>query len=1775
MKKFFKHALICLAILFITELFCICQEPTPEISKISDLRALSREEAAKRQPVKVQATVLWSWLNGNTFFIANDEDAVFVRCIENYPNIRPGYFVEVSGISDPGQLTRSISSARITQIGLGRFPEPKKVSIEQVLTGSEDARWIEVEGVIRNINQAGSVLIIGVWDGTNKLNLYLTSWETNAANLNLINSRIKAAGVCGVITDVNLKPVQVMLNVPYWTNIVFIETNKAGLFDIPEISISQIQKTNTDRAIKISGDLVKQMDDGGIVVKDESGEIKIYPSIPVSANVEDIVEVVGFKEIHDDETVLADAIVKPGTPRRILTKIKEIKSLSPAEANRGYCVDIVASITLINPDRNMIFVEDGTEGVFVATREKYLNFRQFEKVQITGITEQGIRKPYVKNAVLKRLGEFEKPTPKDAKFEDLIKGSEDSNFVRVDGIVRRGELRGLEPRLLISTTNGGKVFLIIHEYVSASRLRSYEDCHIAAEGACGLAYKFNRGELTIDIHVQSLTNIVVLEKPETLLEKIKPVSISTLINSKEAIHHRVVVEGSIYTDKQGVLWINDSTGEIEVEFNYLRIPTITNIARIAGFLTRYENKPIIENSVLLLKSNPETNQQSQKLTQSEPTYLPLITEISQIKSMHPEDAARGYPVWVNATVTYCDGEWFGMFIHDGEVGIFVNLRPDYFQCGDGEQVEIFGYTGAGNFIPVIREPKIKRLGKSILPIPKDYPATTLLTGIADSEYVRLKGIVRNVYIKDGHLFVEFSSEGTKLRAIVPGFWKLQAPTNLVDSEVSITGACGALFNQNRPIIGAQLFVQDTNKIEVIKSGVVDPFASPSLPIANLLRYSPDISTEHRMKIEGTVTYFEPGRFIVIQDETAGIFVDTDCTNNISVGDYVYAAGFIKREGYTPRLENGIIRQIKKATPVNPITANAAQALSADFNKPILDGRLIKLRGKLVEKIEQKDALVFVLQDGLTIFRALIHTNVSIKWFSAFLNGDVIEVTGVCKVQTDSFGTPQTFSILLRSPHDVVLVESAPWFDEEKLITALKGLFGVVLISSIWVGILKRKIKKQMLIIQKQNEELEQRVKERTAELNRVNLELSKYVDELEIVTEEIEKREKLYRTLFESSQDAIFVEDYEGTVLDVNPAACRLHNMTREELVGKKVYELVPPNQIEIVKATFKKFISGELTKTEGLSITKDGRKIPVMLAVSKIEYDGKPALLFHVRDITEIKKAEEELKLLNEQLEKRVEERTINLVRTTEKLKQQIEERIKAEKALRESEERFSKAFDLNPIASIIGALDTETILAVNDAFCALTGYKKEDLIGKTTNHFKDTITLENKEAILKELQEKGVVINRKTKIKTKDGKHLDTLISGGLLTIGNKPCALITINDITKLTEMEARLHQTSKLQAVGMLAAGIAHDFNNQLVVIQCNAELIKADPEISDETRAYADLILSTSVKASNLVKKLLTFSRQTRPDFKPLNLNSAIDETTRSMLSHLASDNIKFVYNFYKDLPYVYADRTMIDEIIVNLSLNARDAMPSGGTITYSTNVVEIKSDETSFNPKAKPGRYVCFSVSDTGHGMDETVKSRIFEPFFTTKEFGKGFGLGMAMVYGIVEQHNGWIEVDSAVNVGTTFKIYLPVAEVAPVEEITVTKPIKQIEIKPVKKYTILLVEDDTSLRFLLRHLLEQHGFKVIESASGEDALKLWNIYKDEIDLLFTDIIMPDGMNGHTLSMELKKMKPNLKVLFTSGYSPTILDPQYNLIEGVNFIHKPYNSEIIINTIHNCLQNDS
>jgi CheY-like chemotaxis protein len=382
--------------------------------------------------------------------------------------------------------------------------------------------------------------------------------------------------------------------------------------------------------------------------------------------------------------------------------------------------------------------------------------------------------------------------------------------------------------------------------------------------------------------------------------------------------------------------------------------------------------------------------------------------------------------------------------------------------------------------------------------------------------------------------------------------------------------------------------------------------------------------------------------------------------------------------------------------------------------------------------------------------------------------------------------------------------------------------------------------------------------------------------------------------------------------------------------------------------------------------------------------------------------------------------------------------------------------------------------------------------------------------------------------------------------------------------MLSLEAQLRHAQKLESVGQLAAGVAHDFNNILTVIQGYSDTLLSRSKGDDSTRSALKQICDASKRASALTRQLLVFSRKQVIQPKVLDLNIVLQNLS-NMLPRLLGEDVVLETNYMANLPRIEADTGMLEQVVMNLAVNARDAMPKGGRLTLSTTSVEIGKDYASRHPDSRPGTFTCLTVTDTGCGMDAKTLERIFEPFFTTKEVGKGTGLGLATVYGILKQHEGWIEVESEVKVGTTFRVYFPAASGAISTSDTTIIPGKVRG----GKETILLVEDEPVVRELVREILHTYEYKVIEAESGIDALRVWDQFDGKIDLLLTDMVMPEGLNGRELADQLKKRHPELKVIFSSGYSAESLGREMS--DDTAFLPKPYLPPQLAQIVRQCL----
>jgi PAS domain S-box-containing protein len=495
------------------------------------------------------------------------------------------------------------------------------------------------------------------------------------------------------------------------------------------------------------------------------------------------------------------------------------------------------------------------------------------------------------------------------------------------------------------------------------------------------------------------------------------------------------------------------------------------------------------------------------------------------------------------------------------------------------------------------------------------------------------------------------------------------------------------------------------------------------------------------------------------------------------------------------------------------------------------------------------------------------------------------------------------------------------------------------------------------------------------------------------------------------------------------------------------------------------------------------------------------------------------------------------------------------AQESLRRSEANF-RSLVTNAPYGICSCDSTGKILDANPAFLELLGLSSpEDVIGQHiySLYADNDQWFDLADHLRSEAPFKGLTADWKRKTGTTVVR-----VSGRAVPNGRKEGVVFEIfaEDVTERRALEQQLRQSQKMEAVGRLAGGIAHDFNNLLMVISGYSEFLLEQLGGEPHLRGPAQEIASASERASALTRQLLAFSRKQMLAPRIVNLTDIATENLK-MLTRMIGEDIDLVMTPGQSLWSVRADAGQIEQVIMNLAVNARDAMPAGGKLTIETANVTLDEEFARIHAPVRPGDYVMFSISDTGAGMDADTQSHIFEPFFTTKG-PKGTGLGLSTVYGIVKQSGGYIWVYSEVGRGTTFKIYLP--RVPSVEEPVLQATAAPLQFQKVEPgtETILLVEDEANLRYLARQYLEKQGYKVIEAADGAVAMQIAVAHEGIIHLLLTDVIMP-GMNGRELAQRISEIRPNVKVLYMSGYTENVIGHDGTLEAGVRLLQKPFN----------------
>jgi two-component system, cell cycle sensor histidine kinase and response regulator CckA len=635
------------------------------------------------------------------------------------------------------------------------------------------------------------------------------------------------------------------------------------------------------------------------------------------------------------------------------------------------------------------------------------------------------------------------------------------------------------------------------------------------------------------------------------------------------------------------------------------------------------------------------------------------------------------------------------------------------------------------------------------------------------------------------------------------------------------------------------------------------------------------------------------------------------------------------------------------------------------------------------------------------------------------------------------------------------------------------------------------------------------------------------------IRRELVEREELFHLISENAADMIAVVDMHGKRLFNSLSYQKVLGYSPEELQASSAFEQIHPDDRERVKRAADEARRTGIGKTLEYRLQHKNGSWLVLESTSSVIFDAKgdPEKLVIVnRDITERKRAEE---------------------------------------ALRRSEADFRSLVEDAPYG-IYRATVTGRLLQVNPALRRMLGYEQEqDLLRKD---LATDVFLHHGEyqRLVEHLTRTEEVKDVEMEWKKQDETPIIVHCSGRRINDEHGSPAYFEVfaEDVSEKRVLEKQLRMAQKMEAIGRLSGGIAHDFNNLLGVIIGYSRVLKKSLGAENELAEHAVEIEKAGQRAAAMTKQLLAFSRQQVMTPEVLNLNTLVTDLEK-MLPRLLGEDIEVSLSLDAELGSVKADQSQIEQVIMNLAVNARDAMPEGGKLKIQTANAHLDLAYTRTHPGSRVGQYVCLSVTDTGTGMDPGIMAHIFEPFFTTKERGKGTGLGLATVYGIVKQSNGYIWVDSAPGQGASFQIYLPL-HVGQASEEQKPQPAEKLH----GSEKILLVEDSEPLKNLAQKFLEAAGFHVLSAASGEEALEVAARYGKTFDLLLTDVVMP-GMNGRVLAEQLLPRQPGMRVLYMSGYTDSFIAGHGVLEPGTHLLHKPFTDEVLIRKVREVLDGGS
>lgn len=1455
----------------------------------------------------------------------------------------------------------------------------------------------------------------------------------------------------------------------------------------------------------------------------------------------------------------------------VVTSVAQFYGLDRETCASGVEVRIQGVVTYSDPGWHLLFMQDATQGLTLTPSEPVVYPKVGDRVELTGKTsvesQYGVVQPQ-----FRVLAQNEMPPPLVVEEADLLTEKVSGKLVEVTGIIRLAMVT--ENRARLTILNGKtRIAVCVQETPAGFDLDSLMGCRVKVVGTSALQYKENK-IVGVGLFVPDMARVQVLSRPAVALSEMPVVSIRSLIEKPVDVPDasRVRIQGVVAGNQGASFILRDSTGAIEVFSGSSRPRARNERLDVWGFPEMVNQRVVLKDAVY----NNSIKVSSEFKAEKEKSINPAETlqNARDVRTLSNTQAANYFPVLLEGVVTYADVYWQKFFLQDKTGAVFVEGWSNDLKTGD--QVRVEGITNSGDVLPLVTSATVQSIGSGKMPEPLRLDLKELYSVNYDCAWVELDGVVRGVDDLPSHAVLHLFNWQGHFDVVVPDPGAGMYFRRMTNAWIRVRGVSALELNKREQVLGLKVLVPSSEYIQTLTAAPQDPFTEEVRPISSVSEGNPEILGMQRLHIRGVVTQMLPGQEYCLQDASGGIWLNTSQQEVFRMGETVDVVGFPASDGYVIRLEDSLMRPTGEKMSIEPQKVESFDALQEGH----YDRELITIDGRLLNDTGGTELPTLIVQSYSGTFEA--HFGVgSNRPFPVWQAESLIRLTGVCSIQKDERGEPKSVVLLLRDINDVEILQKPPWWTPRYAIAFGGGLVVLILLALGWAILLQRKVREH-------TEQIRLRIEAETAVGRRFSL-------------------------VWENSVDGMRLTNADGEVIQVNKAYCELVQKSREELEGHNLEVVYPESERGRILSRYRDEFPRRAIppRREGEITLWNGKTFWFEQTNTFFEQPGQPLLLFsQLRDITERKRAEEVVRtqivaltrplddpagiqfgdLFNIEEIQRIQDSFANATGVASIITQPDGTPITrpsnfcrlCQDVIRKTEKGRANCYRSdatlgcsNPTGPIIrpclsgGLWDAGASINVGGKHIAnwLIGQARDpgqndeqmlryaDEIGADREEFRNALA----EVPVMSRQQFGQVANMLFSFANELSlKAYQNIQQARFITERNHAEA--------EKEHLQAQLLQAQKMEAVGRLAGGVAHDFNNLLAVILGYGELIETGLPENSPWREEVLQIISAALRAKDLTRQLLAFSRKQVLEMKPVDLNLLV-ENMEKMLRRLLGEDIELLVILAPSLGRVKADTTQLQQVMLNLCVNARDAMPTGGVLTIETQAVPFAAEESAARPATlQPCPYVLLSISDTGHGMDTETQRRIFDPFFTTKEVGKGTGLGLATVYGIVKQHGGEILVESLPGHGSVFKVFLP-------EVLGDRDEMKGDSLEGPSEgrgEVILVVEDEQVVRELTCRMLTSLGYRVIEASEPEQCVEIARD-SDPIDLLLTDVIMP-GLNGRQVYEQIKSIRPGLKVLFMSGYTDDVIANQGILEEGVHLINKPFKAADLNRVIREILR---